>query len=166
MQSDIIITNINKLNPKHNEKHTQYEFDKYAVTDSGMKYEVTGAFQGNQSVVAFYSIPPGKSNYPFHYHTTNEEVFYIIKGEGILETISGETRVSAGDVFVCPVGEKGAHKLTNASSTDDLVYLDVDTNNTPDIAFYPHSNKIGIRAAGGIRHNFDLDSNVDYFKGE
>lgn len=166
MSDNIIITNINKLTPQHNEEQNQYVYDKYAVTDSNMKYEVTGPFQGNQCVVAFYSILPNKSNYPFHYHTTNEEVFYIISGEGILETSTGKTQVSAGDIIVCPVGQKGAHKLTNSSQTENLVYLDVDTNNTPDIAYYPHSNKIGVRTVGGFRHNFMLDSNVEYYEGE
>jgi len=39
-------------------------------------------------------------------------------------------------------------------------------NNTPDIAYYPHSNKIGIRAAGGIRDNFSLDGKIGYYDNE
>ncbi len=46
---------------------------------------------------------------------------------------------------------------------ENLVYLDVDTNNTPDIVYYPHSNKVGIRAVGGVHDNYDMDSKVDYY---
>jgi uncharacterized cupin superfamily protein len=163
---NITITNINKITPKHHNEHKNYEYLKYEVTDSREKYEVAGPKEGNQTVVAFYTIPPKKSNYPFHYHTTNEEVFYIISGNGILETSETTHTITAGDVIICPVGKNGAHRITNPSETENLVYLDVDTNNTPDIAFYPHSNKIGIRAAGGIRSNYCLDDTRGYYENE
>jgi uncharacterized cupin superfamily protein len=162
---EIIITNMEKITSYHH-KHEQYEYDKFEVTDAKYKYETASPNEGNQTVAAFYSLPPGKSNYPLHYHTTNEEVFYIISGNGILETSDANYQIKAGDIVVCPVGKKGAHKITNSSETENLVYLDVDTNNTPDIVYYPHSNKLGIRAAGGMRDNFSLDSNVDYYQNE
>ena len=162
----IILTSMNKINPKHHSEHKQYEYYKYEVTKSQDKYEVASPNEGNQTVVAFYTLLPGKSNYPFHYHTTNEEVFYVISGNGILETFDEKHPVTEGDIIVCPVGKNGAHKIINTSETENLVYLDVDTNNTPDIAYYPHSNKLGIRAAGGVRDNYDLDCKVDYYDKE
>ena len=148
---EIIITNMEKISPKHHE-HNQYEHYNYEV-------------ERNQMVTAFYMIPPGKSNWPFHYHTANEEVFYVISGNGILETVDEKHTIVAGDIVVCPVGEKGAHKITNSSETENLVYLDIDTNNKPEIVYYPHSNKLGVRAPG-IYDNYRLDSKVDYYDGE
>ena len=162
----IIITNMDKINPKHQNEHKRYEYYKFEVTDSREKYEVASPNEGNQTVVAFYTLPPGKSNYPFHYHTTNEEVFYIISGNGILETFDEKYKIAAGDIVVCPAGKNGAHKIINSSETENLVYLDVDTNNTPDIAYYPRSNKLGIRAAGGVHDNYNLDNKIDYYDGE
>ena len=162
----IVKSDINSITPKHVAEHKEYEYIKYEVTDSSQKYEVASPKEGNQTVVAFYTLPPGKSNYPFHYHTTNEEVFYIISGDAILETSEGNITITAGDVIICPVGKNGAHKITNLSEKADLVYLDVDTNNTPDIAYYPHSNKLGVRASGGIRDNFSLDSKIGYYDNE
>ena len=162
----IIIANMNKITPKHTSEHGKYEYYKYEVTDSREKYEVANPDEGNQTVVAFYTLPPGKSNYPFHYHTTNEEVFYVIAGNGILETFDEKYPITVGDIIVCPVGKSGAHKIVNTSETENLVYLDVDTNNTPDIAYYPRSNKIGIRAKGGIHDNYKADEKVDYYDGE
>ena len=163
---EIIVTRMDKIRPIHHNEHEKYEYYRHDVTKREYKYEAASPKEGNQTVVAFYTIPPGKSNYPFHYHTANEEVFYIISGCGILETPNGTRPVTAGDIIVCPVGQGGAHKITNSSSEADLTYLDVDTNNTPDIAFYPHTNKAGIRAVGGIRANFNLDSKVDYYDSE
>ena len=157
---------MNQIIPKHQNEHEKYEYFKYEITDSKEKYEVTSPNEGNQTVVAFYALPPGKSNYPFHYHTTNEEVFYVISGNGVLETFDEKRLIKAGDLFICPSGKNGAHKITNTSETENLVYLDVDTNNTPDIAYYPHSNKVGIRAAGGVRDNFNLEDKVDYYDNE
>lgn len=148
---EIIITNMEKISPKHHE-HNQYEYYNYEV-------------ERNQTVVAFYTLPPGKSNYPFHYHTINEEVFYVISGNGVLETFDEKHKIKAGDIVVCPVGKNGAHKITNISETENLVYLDVDTNNKPEIVYYPHSNKLGVRAAG-INDNYSLDSKIDYYDGE
>jgi len=56
--------------------------------------------------------------------------------------------------------------LTNTSEKDNLLYLDFDTTNSPDIIHYVDSNKIGI-----IEHNISStfyreDDNVDYFEGE
>ena len=162
----IIITNINKISPTHRNEHEKYEFYRYEVTDNNDKYEAASPKEGNQTVTAFYTLPPGKSNCPFHYHMNNEEVFYIISGKGILETFDEIYKISSGDIIVFPVGKNGAHKITNSSEKENLVYLDVDTNNTPDIAYYPHSNKVGIRAAGGIRDNYDMNSGVNYYDKE
>ena len=162
----IIRTNKDKIVPKHQNEHEPYEYYKFKVTDDKEKYEVSSPNEGNQTVAAFYTIPPGKSSYPFHYHLANEEVFYIISGNGIFETFDEKYNISSGDIIVCPAGKNGAHKITNNSDMENLVYLDVDTNNTPDIAYYPHSNKLGIRAAGNIRDNYDLNSNISYYDKE
>jgi len=158
-----IITNINKLSPKHENMVLPYEYYRYEVTDGKEKYEVGSPNGGNQTVVAFYVIPPGKAGYQFHYHIANEEVFYVVAGKGICETFDGSHAISAGDIVICPAGKNGAHRILNASETENLVYLDVDTNHTPDIAYYPHSRKVGIRTAGGIRDNYSLDEPVGYY---
>ena len=77
---EITVTRMDRIIPKHRNECEPYEYYKHEVTDARDKYEVRSPSEGNQTVVAFYTLPPGKSNYPFHYHTTNEEVFYIISG--------------------------------------------------------------------------------------
>lgn len=147
----IMITNKKKITPKHHE-HEQYEYNNYEVNR-------------DQMITAFYSLPPKKSNYPFHYHIANEEIIYVISGNGILETFDEKYEITEGDIVVCPVGEKGAHKITNSSETEEFIYLDIDTNNKPDVVYYPHSNKLGIRG-DGISDNYSLDSKIDYYDKE
>ena len=116
-EREVIITNKNKLEAKH-VSHEPYEY---------YKYEVTKGAGLSQCYAAIYEIPPGKTNIPYHYHLKNEEVFYIISGRGEVETADGPKAISAGDVMVCPPTEKGAHKITNTSDTEKLVYIDFDT---------------------------------------
>ena len=118
-----------------------------------------------QCAVSVYEIPPQKSAYPYHYHTQNAEVFYIISGSGILKTPNSERAVSTGDLLFFPANEKGAYKLTNNSSTEVLVYLDFDTCNSIDIAFYPDSGKIGIWGKN-INRLYKVDENMEYYDGE
>jgi len=115
--------------------------------------------------VALYEIPPGKSNYPYHWHFRRDESFYIISGTGILQSPDGEHTVTAGDFLFFPSGESGAHKLTNNSDSQALVYLDFDTRDDLDVAVYPDSGKIGIWA-DGIDQVHETRRQVDYYDGE
>jgi len=134
----------------------QYEYDERpAIPEEGTKH----------CIVCFYEIPPGKSNYPYHYHLDQEEVFYIINGEGILKTPDGEKRVSAGDLVFFPAGESGAHKLTNASETETLRYIDFDTIAEMDVAVYPDSGKVGIWSEK-LNKVFRLADKAGYYDGE
>jgi uncharacterized cupin superfamily protein len=153
----VIIKNKEHINPAHQNEYAPYEYFKYIVS---------GAEDKNLCNVSIYEIPPGKSNYPYHYHTANEEIFYIISGKGLLRTPEGERTVSPGDVALFPPSDKGAHKLTNISETETLVYLDVDTNRFPEVVFYPDSDKIGIKAGGEMKNLFMYDTDVDYYAGE
>lgn len=153
----IIITNKDQLDPKHKNEHDPYEY---------LKYEVTPHSKENRSYVAFYEIPPQKANYPYHYHIDNEEIFYITKGSGIIETPDGDKAITAGDVIVCPPGEKAAHKIINTSKEEPLQYLDVDVIHSPDVVCYPHSDKIGVIINGISSSFFNEKDKADYYEGE
>jgi hypothetical protein len=47
-----------------------------------------------------------------------------------------------------------------------LVYLDCDTVNTPDIAYYPNSGKVGIIVNGVSSSFYKTDKEVPYYEGE
>ena len=119
----------------------------------------------NNALVSIYEIPPGKAAYPYHFHYKNEEVFYILSGEGLLKTPEGERKVAAGELLFFPVGEAGAHKLTNTSETEKLVYIDFDVVHDIDIAAYPDSGKIGIWGMG-INKIYPENADINYYDGE
>jgi len=96
----------------------------------------------NKLYCDMYEILPGKTNWPHHYHTCNEEVFYIIEGYGEVITESEVLKVKSGDILRFPVGEKGVHQLKNTSDSVTLRYLDFGTTNTPDVVFMPADNMI------------------------
>lgn len=154
--SEILHSRMEDLPQKHKAEHEGYEY---------VRRDFVARFAAKQCVAAIYEIPPLKSAYPYHHHTMNEEIFYIISGEGLLRTPDGERRVSAGDLLFFPTGERGAHKLTNSSETEKLVYLDVDTANPLDVAAYPDSGKIGVWGMG-VNKVFKVEDSVDYYEGE
>jgi uncharacterized cupin superfamily protein len=120
---------------------------------------------------SFFYVPPGKAAFPFHAHSRNEEMVYIIEGEGVLRFGKEELSVTPGTVVACPVGTEYPHQLINTSA-GELCYLVVSTMDFPDICEYPDSNKIGAYAAAGIGSQAGLralyikDRNVDYYDGE
>jgi uncharacterized cupin superfamily protein len=111
-------------------------------------------------------VPPGKRACPFHSHRGEEEMFFIIAGNGTLR-YGNETRtIRAGDVICCPTGGPDtAHQIVN-DSNDELRYLSISTNVDAEICEYPDSRKIGVFARGGMRHMTPVDANVDYWKDE
>lgn len=153
----IQVTNKNLIKPKYKCEHETYEYKKY---------EVTKRSKENQCYVAIYEIPPQKANYPYHYHYKNEEVFYIISGNGILETPDGNKTISSGDIIVCPPSERGAHRIINSSDTENLIYIDFDTINSPELVFYPKSEKVGIIINGESSTFYKEGTDIDYYEGE
>lgn len=147
---------IAELEASHKHEHPDFEYYRKKFLPFG---------SARQCVMSVYEVPPGKAAYPYHYHSMNEEVFYIISGEGNLRTPEGVRKVSAGELLFFPAEENGAHQLINASETELLVYLDFDTANEIDTAVYPDSGKIGIWGKG-INKVFRLAEETDYYEGE
>lgn len=153
---EFLQTNADLAAEKQVDGHPQYAYGKK---------ELLPRFVSQRCVLSQYSIPPGKAAYPYHYHTRAEEVFYILSGSGVLQTAEGEHSVTAGDCLFFPANESGAHKLTNTSETQPLVYLDFDTVSGVDVTVYPESKKIGIWGSG-INKVFREEDQVSYYDGE
>lgn len=153
---EVILTRLQDVNASHKGEHEGYEY---------FKRELVPMRPGGQCKISLYEIPPQKAAYPYHYHTKNEEAFYILQGSGLLKTPEGERPVAAGDLIFFPANEKGAHKLTNTSKTEMLIYLDFDTHNDLDVAFYPDSGKIGVWGQG-INQVYRVQEQVTYYDGE
>jgi len=151
---NILHTHIDDIPEKHKCAHEGYEYRRRDLTSRGQA----------KLMASRYEIPPGKAAYPYHWHTQNEELFYILSGCGTLRTPQGERAVQAGDVLFFPASEQGAHKLTN-TGTEPLVYLDFATSHDIDVALYPDSGKIGVWGMG-INQVYKTETQVGYFEGE
>ena len=147
---------IDQIPAGHKCEHEGYEYIRRKFVPFGT---------AKNTHVCVYEIPPGKAADPYHYHCKTEETFYIISGVGTLRTPEGEKQVAAGELIFFPAGEAGAHKLTNASDTENLVYLDFDVTHELDVAVYPDSDKIGIWGMG-INQIFPKSADVEYYHGE
>jgi uncharacterized cupin superfamily protein len=116
-----------------------------------------------------FTVPPGKAAFPFHLHHTNEEMIYILQGEGTLRLGKDQVAVSSGTFIACPRGPGYPHQLINTSA-NNLHYLVVSTMEYPEISEYPDSNKIGAYVTdalgGGFRGLYKKDTNVPYYEGE
>lgn len=158
MRKEVTVVNISQLNSRHKSENDRYEYIKHDVVAHGDEAQVC---------TAVYEIMPGKSNYPMHYHTANTEVFYILSGKGMLFYGSGESReVTQGDFIVCPPSAETAHKLTNTSDSENLVYIDFDTAVSPDVIFYPDADKYGIISTGEKSRFFFTKDEAGYYDGE
>jgi uncharacterized cupin superfamily protein len=95
-------------------------------------------------------IPPGKRAFPFHNHRANEEMFFILEGEGELRLGAEKHPIRRGDVIACPpAGPESAHQMINTSETVELKVLSVSTKQSPDLVEYPDSGKFGVVAELG-----------------
>jgi uncharacterized cupin superfamily protein len=143
--------------------------------------EEDGPFQGQYGVIAErigarklgYSLticPPGKKVCPFHNHRVNEEMFFILEGEGLLRFGDREYPLREHDVVACPPGGRDvAHQIINTGKTD-LKYLALSTMDPHDICEYPDSDKVGVYAgkqgSRDLRLMFRAEQCVDYFDRE
>lgn len=120
-------------------------------------------------------IPPGKKAFPYHAHRGNEEMFFILEGEGSVRLDGAVHRLRAGDFVSLPPGRDSAHQIINDSKAP-LRYLAVSTMQQPEVVEYPDSGKYGLMAGspgGGrqpgpdtIRHIVRVQDGVDYWEGE
>jgi uncharacterized cupin superfamily protein len=135
----------------------------------GLRQRVGLATGAKKLGYSFFTVAPGKAAFPFHLHHTNEEMIFIFDGEGTLRLGREEIAISSGMFIAFPPGADHPHQLINTSNRD-LRYLCVSTMESPEIAEYPDSNKIGAYATSaserGFRALYRKDANVPYFDGE
>jgi len=81
-------------------------------------------------------LKPGTQSALRHFHTAQDEFVYILQGEAVLITDSGETVLRAGMCAGFKAGIRDAHHLINRSDRD-VVYLEIGDRNEGDEVFYP-----------------------------
>ena len=114
-------------------------------------------------------LPPGKAQCPFHSHRGEEEMFFILEGEGELRFGTDRHPIRPHDVIACPTGGADvAHQIIN-TGTRDLRYLAVSNRCDVDICEYPDSGKLMASAGQGpsrLRAIFRSEETRDYYDRE
>ncbi|MCP4869632.1 MAG: cupin domain-containing protein [Proteobacteria bacterium] len=106
-------------------------------------------------------LPPGRALCPFHYHQRENEVFYMLRGRGVLRYGDEFHDIGPGDCVSCPAGSQTAHQIANPYD-EDLVYLAIGDNDADEVAVYPDSGKVLVRSIGKI----GLLEPTEYMHGE
>lgn len=115
-------------------------------------------------------LPPGKVQCPFHNHHGEEEMFFILEGEGELRFGDKRYPLRQHDVVACPPGgPEVAHQIINTGTTT-MRYLSLSTLVDIDSCEYPDSGKVSIvagkRGEHGLRKMFRAETTVDYYDRE
>ena len=114
-------------------------------------------------------LPPGKAQCPFHSHRGEEEMFFILEGEGELRFGEARLPIRRHDVIACPTGGADvAHQIIN-TGTRDLRYLAVSNRCDLEICEYPDSGKLMASAGKGparLRAIFRAEDTHDYYDRE
>lgn len=136
-----------------NNKIEQYDIESSVVNSSTIGAEKLGF---NVKV-----LKPGQFSYPYHYHSENEEVFIILKGELTLRQNDKRKILQEGDFVFLKNSKEGAHQLYNHTN-EPVRYVGIASKSNSDICYYPDSNKINF----GMGEIYKLESKVDYYDGE
>ena len=153
---DSRVINIDELKLEHFAKGDAFECNAVRI----------GPLVGARDLGYSYDIvPPGKRSFPFHSHLAEEEMFFIVKGTGLLRYGNETRKVRAGDVICCPTGgPETAHQIVNDSDAE-LTYLSISTMAPAEVCEYPDSKKIG-SFGQGVRHMTRANDGVDYWVDE
>jgi len=126
----------------------------------GKKRKRVGQALGTKDLgVSIFEIPPGKRAFPYHFHHANEELFYVLSGEGTLRGPSGMEKISSGDFVKALASPEGAHQIINTSNAP-LQFIAIGTMREPDVVEYPDSDKLFV-ASGAAPGGDDSKRTID-----
>jgi uncharacterized cupin superfamily protein len=97
-------------------------------------------------------LPPGAWSSQRHWHAAEDEFVFILEGEVILVTDSGEEILRAGDSAGFKAGIKDGHHLQNRSA-HDAVMLEIGSRKpAEDEGEYPDIDLRFLKGRGGYAH--------------
>lgn len=118
---------------------------------------------------SLWEVPPGEAAYPYHFHYADEEIVIVLRGRPTLRTPDGERELAEGESVRFPLGEDGAHQISNRTDAT-VTFLAVSSHGRSDVVVYPDSNKVGVAGrrprGGGLRAFFRREDEVGYFDRE
>jgi uncharacterized cupin superfamily protein len=86
-----------------------------------LRYRLGDAAGLTQFGVNLLHLPPGQWSSHRHWHESDDELVYVLKGEVTLVTDAGEEVLGAGDCAGFKAGERDGHHLQNRSHAEAVV---------------------------------------------
>jgi uncharacterized cupin superfamily protein len=108
-------------------------------------------------------VPPGKSNFPYHAHSAQWELYLVVSGKGSVRHKDGTTEVVPSDVFI--FGPNEPHQLSN-SGTQDFIYYVIADNPIGESAYFPDSGKWKVNKSSSADRVVVKGKETNYFDGE
>ena len=140
---------------------TAQDFERFDKTNySGSLLKLARDFGSTRLGFHLEVMDPKTFSAPFHYHTDEEEFFYVIEGEAIIRHEGGFKRVGPGDLIFYGLGPSDVHQMYNFTDKP-FRFLAVSNKSESDDCFYPDSRKR--TSPEGILQDGHI---VDYFKDE
>jgi uncharacterized cupin superfamily protein len=100
------------------------------------KRRLGDAFDLKNFGVNLTRLAPGAVSALRHAHTKQDELIYILKGEPVLITDAGETKMKPGDCAGFKAGTGNAHQLVNRG-TVAVLYLEIGDRTPGESVVYP-----------------------------
>ena len=97
---------------------------------------------GHPFEVELVRMPPAATNFPFHAHFAQWEMYVFVSGQAEVRGNDETTQVAAGDAVIFKPGD--AHSIRNTGASD-LTYYVIADNSPADIVSYPDTGKWGIK---------------------
>lgn len=105
--------------------------------------------RGGKLGVNWMCVPPGRAAVPFHTHQLEDEVFYVLVGEGTLRYGDQLLPLREGDCVSCPANSGVAHQIANTSERD-LIYLSIGNREPNEVCTYPDTGKVMVRCLNTV----------------
>ncbi len=86
-------------------------------------------------------LPPGSSSSIKHWHTSEDEMIYVLEGEVTLHEGDASTVLHPGDAATFKAGDPVGHCLENRSDAE-IRYLVIGTRSSGDVVTYPDHDRV------------------------
>ena len=103
--------------------------------------------------INLHRLAPGGWSSQRHWHTAEDEFVWVLEGEVVLVTDSGEQVLRAGDCAGFPAGEADGHHLQNRSENPALILEIGSRRPADDTVHYPDIDLLWTEAGGETRRD-------------
>ena len=129
-------------------KQTGYPADMAQMVAGRLKRPLGDLFGLTNFGVNLTRLAPGACSALRHAHAKQDEFVYLLEGEAVLITDSGETLLTPGMCAGFKAGTGDAHHLVNRTKKD-VVFLEVGDRSAGDSVSYPDNDVVAVFGPDG-----------------